>query len=419
MERLADTDTGSSSEDNEVVQNHSGRRKALWRPVLAVAGIIAATATVGTLYRSGLQVHPGFVRSGIVGLSDKDTSDKEKKDGSDENDDTEKPKGEAQDKKELDDVCEHLPFVRLMKIKSSNLGNFGPDKKAEEGIIYTANAYHMFGEKGSMIESDLEVHVHALTVYGIKQAHGQKEGEEFEARPLKEGEEDPDYSVAWPKENGINGHFGSINLRPGTNVTVLMHLYNTSSKEDIRMPSFALTFFDLDTGRDNVNSVEFVKTGGFTNYYLTNTTQIKVSQTADDIDPKKFNVSKDIIEEPLPQYTFTASKEGNGDDNPTNPLQETIEQKNKMVSFHYSDVDKVIFQIGASEGQTVRVFDFAFRPALRCAWTINADGTLQPFDSASEPFEVDGFGQKAGAVGAGPAVAYVAAVFLGIFGHFM
>lgn len=274
------------------------------------------------------------------------------------------------------DVCEHLPFLRLMKKVSSNLGGDGPDKDAEEGIIYKAKAFHM-----GLATDDLEVHLHATNEY---HGHHKKEGDKVE-------DFDPEYKPAWPKENGIDGHFASVNIKPGSNVTLRVHAYDATKKKDLQMEKFAMTFFDLDTGINNTHSIEYVHLSGFDNYFTTNETEVNVSQLEDG------------------SYVFKATKEGNGDDNPKDPLLLTPLQKNRVVSFIWSDVEEVKFEIGATKGKTARVFDFALRPALRCAWTKMPDKNMIAADSPDSPLTI----LKGSANGAAPglAMAIITAAF--------
>mmetsp|Transcript_49087 Transcript_49087/g.110419 ORF Transcript_49087/g.110419 Transcript_49087/m.110419 type:complete len:358 (-) Transcript_49087:191-1264(-) len=343
----------SSSEDLEAYSDRRSRRgtsKAPWRTLLATGGLLAVVGTVGTLYQSRHGVRTTFESKGITGLAEKeDVKEEEEK-----------------------RVCEDLPFVRLMDVVSSNLGGAGPDTDKEEGIIYQVKAYRL----GLDSADDVQLHLHANSEFS---GHDKTEGSDIE----------PDYKPAWPKKNGISGHFGSINIKPGTNVTCRVHLYNTTSKEDMMVPTIAMTFYDLDTGRDATHSVEYLTIGGFKNYFLTNKSELNVTTNEDDT------------------TTFRATKEGNGDDNPDDPITLTVLQKNRVVSFEFENTDEVKFQVGASPGRTARVFNFVVRPALRCAWTKMEDGNLIASNSAEQPISI----LKGGAAGVGPAVATFAAVF--------
>lgn len=225
--------------------------------------------------------------------------------------------------------CGDLPFVKLEKVVTSNLGKQGPNTSAEEGIIYQASAHHT----GTDVDN-LEIHVHSLKAF---------DNESY----------DDDYEPAFTHGtyvNGIHGNFACVNVKQGKSVKLRAHAYDADKKKDIAVPHGALSFFDLDTGKDNVLSVEHVKVSGYTHYFVSNETEINVTQEGD------FTV-------------FTATKEGTGDDNPTNPIELTPEQKDRAVTIEFAGKSHFDFEVGASAGHTSRVFCFVFRPSLLCAKT--------------------------------------------------
>jgi len=232
--------------------------------------------------------------------------------------------------------CGDLPFVKLEEVISSNLGKQGPDKDAPEGIIYRATATNT----GSDVKN-LEIHVHSLKNFSV--ADDDEAGYDASYVPaFKTG----DYV------NGIHGKFACINIKQNNTLKVRAHAYDADKKEDISLPHAAISFFDLDTGYDNNHSVEHVAVAGYSAYYLSNETQIKVSHDHD----------KGVT-------AFTASKEGTGADNPKDPIELTPEQKDRAVTLELTDVKSVDFEIGASAGRTGRVFSFVFRPSMLCAKT--------------------------------------------------
>merc|ERR1712194_821926 len=82
---------------------------------------------------------------------------------------------------------------------------------------------------------------------------------------------------------------------------------------------------------------------------------------------------------------FTASTEGTGADNPSDPTELTIQQKDRAVTVEFADAKVIEFEIGASAGMTGRVFSFVFRPSLLCAKTKMTDGSLMPATGADAP----------------------------------
>jgi hypothetical protein len=339
-----DPHVDSSSEDLEAtIPNQTTARKSPWRVLAVGAGVLAATAAIGTL---------SWSRYGAMNISH----------GSDAYTNLVEEKKEALSEQES--VCEHLPFVRLTSIVSSNLGGDGPDRDKEEGIIYKAHGYHL----GFNDTEDLEVHLHAVEEYGKYSNHHSKEGTTLTGGGVK----DPEYKPAWPKENGIDGHFASVNIKPGSNVTIRVHAYDATAKKDLEFKKFAITFFDLDTGKDAKKSIEYVKIDGIDHFFTTNETEINIT----------------TLDKDKGSYLFKATKEGNGDDNPKNPLQLSELQKDRVFSIIASNTKEAKFTVGATPGDTARVFDFVFRPALRCAWTKLADGNLVAADSKLSPLEI-------------------------------
>lgn len=247
--------------------------------------------------------------------------------------------------------CAALPFVHLGNIVSSNLGKKGPDKDAEEGIIYNASLHN----SGVNI-SDFQIHLHSETEFN---------GTHY----------DNEYVPEWTKGdfiNGKHGMFASVNIRQGTSVKLQLHAHDLGTHQDSVIPVGYITFFDLDAGKQGNHSVEYVKvvdTNGM-HYFLTNETQINATQDGNVV-------------------TFRATKEGTGDDNPTDPTSLTIEQKNKAVTIKMEQFTSFDFEIGASPGFTGRVFEFVLRPSLLCAKTKLENGTEVDAKGSGAPIEIE------------------------------
>lgn len=253
-----------------------------------------------------------------------------------------------------EDPCSEMPFMRIIGIKSNNLGNQGPDEDVPEGLIYQAEAHN------SGIEGNVEIHLHAVS-------------ESYFAQSTPEADQNltnftaaANYQAEWAAQNGIKGHFATINVRPGTNLTAVLRGFDPATKKHIHFPKFALSFFDLDTGKGGQSSVEFLKIKGFRDVFLSNSTEIEVHKEADG------------------STRFIGTREGDGNDNPEDPLQLTVEQKNRAVSFVFEDAKEVVFEVGASAGTTARVFQFVVRPILKCAYTV-VNNTLLSADDPSSP----------------------------------
>jgi len=247
-------------------------------------------------------------------------------------------------------LCKGLPRYTIVSIKSSNLGGKGPDKDRGEGIFYAAK-----GENAGPGMSDVTLELHAASDHDF--VHGLSEGDEVA----------DNYEPMWPKENGYYAHFARVNVMPGRNVTVMLKAVDPASGEDLVFPHVSLAFFDLDAGENGTGSVEYLKIRGYKHYYVTNSTELRVTHDG------------------FGDTIFTASREGTGSDNPTDPLTLTAMQKDRVVSFDFEDTGHLLFQLGASEGNTARVFDFALRPGLRCADTRLADNSTLPADDPKSP----------------------------------
>jgi len=245
--------------------------------------------------------------------------------------------------------CEGLPFVKLESVISSNLGKQGPDTDAPEGIIYKATSHHT-----GVDVSNLEIHVHSL--------------KDFDVTEESDDSYDTDYEPAFKTGsyvNGIHGNFACVNVKQNKSIKLRAHAYDADKKEDVAVPHGAISFFDLDTGKDNVLSVEHVTIGGYKHYFVSNETEIDVTQDGD-------------------LTVFTATKEGTGDDNPTDPIVLTPLQKDRAVTIEFGGVAHFDFEVGATAGHTARVFSFVFRPSLLCAKTV-IDKVLYPATGITAP----------------------------------
>jgi hypothetical protein len=313
----------SSQEELLVAVDAPNKGGARRRTFTLVAGLLTMFATTAFLHKSDImtKMKGGF----LIGLDEE--------------------VGAASE-----EGCAELPFVKINAVISSNLGKQGPDHDAEEGIIYNATAYHT----GSDV-SNLQIHVHSLKDFANE----------------SEDHYDGDYRPSFTHGdfvNGLHGKFADINVKPGESVRVRAHAYDADKNEDIPLPHSAISFFDLDAGKDGTHSVEHVSVRGFKDYYLSNETEVNVTTDGD-------------------LTVFTATTEGTGDDNPSDPTVLTVQQKNRAVTLEFEDTKSIDFEIGATAGATGRVFSFVFRPSLLCAKTKLADGTLVGAMSSKAPIE--------------------------------
>lgn len=213
------------------------------------------------------------------------------------------------------DPCDGQPQIKLSKALHSNLGNKGPDK-GDEGIVFPGVNMH----PGNPNQEVLVV-INA-TNDNIVSHH-----------------------------NGMWGKYAGISAMGGTKVHAHVRLVDKNTREPVIIRELDITFFDLDRHGEG-QEVEYIRVKKPYQYFLTASTFIDASEGDDGY------------------VTFKATKDGNGHDNPTDPLLLTVEQKNKAVTVRYHDIDNFDVEMGSEGvGHSYRGFIFVFRPSLLCAKT--------------------------------------------------
>lgn len=223
--------------------------------------------------------------------------------------------------------CGKYPYMKIMKVKHDNLGGKGPDK----------------GD-------------HSL-IYDVKVMGGPSDGDEFEIH-FRVTSPEKDFKPQAPKEIGLQGKYGSINLKADSNVTLLIRAFDPKTKKVIPFKSFFFTFFDLDEGPDH-HATESIVIHHFAQAVISEHSQVKVEKLA------------------TGGLKLSATKEGSGDDNPKDPTKLTKGQFQKAVTVWVKDQDhfEATFSVGPSikkEGNP-RWFNFRGQPSLLCA--VRKDGT--------------------------------------------
>jgi hypothetical protein len=154
------------------------------------------------------------------------------------------------------------------------------------------------------------------------------------------------------RANGRDGMYARLTAAGGTHIDATFKLLKAKTMEEAIIRELDITFFDLDT-HSSGSAVEYVELKGFSQYFLTGKTEVKV--------------------EPDGDFTkFKASTAGTADDNPKDPLLLTIQQKNRAVTIKYQDIHKFDVKLGvdgAHSGGGHRWFNFVLRPSLLCAKT--------------------------------------------------
>mmetsp|Transcript_91653 Transcript_91653/g.285664 ORF Transcript_91653/g.285664 Transcript_91653/m.285664 type:complete len:1020 (-) Transcript_91653:377-3436(-) len=220
--------------------------------------------------------------------------------------------------------CEVYPYFQFQvpnAVMHNNLGNKGPAYRTGEGIQYLATALGQGA--GPLLHKDVWITVNATN---------------------------SDFQPAYPKVIGMQGKYASVNIKPGTHLDYTLHFYDGTTGQRLTLKNYSLTLFDLDTGHAGA-SREYVELHGFAGYHLTKNTEVKVSKRGS-------------------RTRFSASTEGTGADNPTDPMFLTAQQKNRAVTALYENVDEVSVRVGAGPGATARFFTMVSRPSLLCALTV-------------------------------------------------
>jgi hypothetical protein len=216
-----------------------------------------------------------------------------------------------------EDPCADKPQVRLNKVLHSNFGGKGPDSGAE-GLVYDA-VNIIPGETPQPL----------LLVINATNANIRTD----------------------PKANGFHGKYARLTVWGGTHIDATFKLLQKETLEPARVSELDITFFDLDT-HSGGKAVESVQLDGLQQYFLTKNSQVAASEGDDGY------------------TTFKATKVGSANDNPTDPLFLTVEQKDKAVTVRYINVNTFHAKLGVTAGQGAhRWFNFVLRPSLVCATT--------------------------------------------------
>jgi len=237
-------------------------------------------------------------------------------------------------KAEGSDPCAEYPYFKFQRVLHNNLAQKGPDT-GNEGIIY--RTLDLGQGAGKEMNREVDIVVNAMSGYTP-----------FSSR-----------------RNGMQGKYGSINIQSGSSIKLKFRMYDVASKKQLNIKELAMTFFDLDQGMTQT-SRESVTTHNFDKYHLTSQTEVQVKKQGD-------------------MTQFMSSTFGTGQDNPTDPMFLTQQQKNRAVSLMFSNVTELRVTLAASPGEGPRFFTFVARPSLLCAVTVQT-GFVPPLpDLPLEP----------------------------------
>lgn len=209
--------------------------------------------------------------------------------------------------------------VDLSNVVQNNLGGLGPDDGAEE-VRYN-NAIDLNGKKLDVV----------LTVEG-------------------------GYSAKKPQKNGYaDGGFGRITMQPKSSTDFKLTFVDATTGQLVSVPDLALTFYDLDQGK-NGNQQERISVCGAKEVYTTSDTEL---------DHQSSGVCN----------TLTSTTRGTGKDNPRQANDITKMQAARSATFEFHSRASISFSAGIlKKGKAPRNIMFSFESAVACG---SSDGENQ------------------------------------------
>jgi len=143
--------------------------------------------------------------------------------------------------------------------------------------------------------------------------------------------------------NGVYGYFGYMTMKINSGMDLKFQIVKSGTNTPMVLRRFYFTLFDLDTGDpngDQSGGAEIVSAKGYSQYFVTEETELAVS-TSDD-----------------GKTRFAATVYGTGADNPWDPNHMTQLQQNRAVSFEYIDTSEFYISYdlapgGGSQGRDV------------------------------------------------------------------
>jgi len=208
-----------------------------------------------------------------------------------------------------EEVCTEAIKMNTLTVSQNNLGGVGPDDGAEE--IRYSNAAVVGGRTVDLV----------LTTDGK-------------------------YQSSKPTKNGNEGAFGLLNVKCGTSVSITMSLVDSETGAPVTLDSVALTWYDLDEGKNGKGRTT-VQTCGSTGAMVSENTELTLLREGG-------------------CSSTTSSVAGNGKDNPTSPHTLTSLQISRSVTFPFKRVSEVTTSLSLAQGFQGRNFLFAFEPSVAC-----------------------------------------------------
>jgi hypothetical protein len=188
---------------------------------------------------------------------------------------------------------------RLANTTRNNLGNQGPEQGTtglEEGMFIS----NVFPDSGR----DISLVINAMTPY----------------TPHK-----VDKNGLWKK-----GEFNQINIRCGTETDFRFTFVDSETLEQVQMPDFFMTFYDLDEMKNGLGREYLKFANNFKSATLSKTTVVEREDAAG-------------------QTTFRSTEFGNRGDNPTHPRVLTQAQEDKAVEVMFPSGSEFTVTFGAAD----------------------------------------------------------------------
>lgn len=144
----------------------------------------------------------------------------------------------------------------------------------------------------------------------------------------------------------MHGSFGTINLANGESVKLVFTFVDAETDEEIKMPGFHFSFFDLDQGMDD-EAQEFLITSGYSKVHLMDPSSVKMKTLPDG------------------RTEFKSSKQGGFKTNPTDPTSLTELQAEQSIQMEFPPgASKVEVEFQITNGRRGRNFMFAGMSSL-------------------------------------------------------
>jgi len=206
------------------------------------------------------------------------------------------------------DVCTKSVTMNTRTLTQNNLGGAGPDTGAEE--LRYSKAANVNGQSVDLV----------VTARG-------------------------GYSAGKPSATGINGAFGSINVKCNTEVTLLFKAVDSETGDAVTLDNFALTWYDIDEGKKGKG--RSTVTGCGDGLLISSSTELTVAQLGS-------------------CWTATSSVAGSKADNPSDPFTLTRAQRQRVATFPFSGASQFVSTLNVEKGYGSRNFQFAVEPGVAC-----------------------------------------------------